>query len=39
MLTNYNLLTIFGANGNIDFKTEKSLDDIEVMNAFPPENQ
>jgi hypothetical protein len=39
MLTNYNLLTIFGANGNIDFKTEKSLDDIEVMNAFQPENQ
>lgn len=39
MLTNYNLLTIFGANGNIDFKTEKSLEDVEIMNAFQPEDQ
>jgi hypothetical protein len=39
MLTNYNLLTIFGANGNIDFKTKKSLEDIEINNSFPPENQ
>ena len=39
MLTNYNLLTIFGANGNIDFKTEKSLIDTEITNMYQPQDQ
>jgi len=39
MLTNYNLLTIFGANGNIDFRTETSLLDVEIPNMYQPQNQ
>lgn len=39
ILTYYNLLTIFGADGNIDFKTETTLGDIEIMNSFQPQNQ
>lgn len=39
MLTNYNLLTIFGANGNIDFRTEKSLIDVEIPNMYQPQDQ
>lgn len=39
MLTNYNLLTIFGANGNIDFRTEKSLIDVEIANMYQPQDQ
>lgn len=39
MLTNYNLLTIFGANWNIDFKTEKSLYDVEIVNLYQPQDQ
>ena len=39
MLTNYNLLTIFGANGNIDFRTEKSLIDVEIQNMYQPQDQ
>ena len=39
MLTTYNLLSIYGADGNIDFKTDKYLNDIEIENQFQPENQ
>jgi hypothetical protein len=39
ILTNYNLLTIFGADGNIDFKTEKYLNDVEIINGFAPQDQ
>ncbi|MCP4523426.1 MAG: hypothetical protein GY828_04340 [Candidatus Gracilibacteria bacterium] len=39
MLTSYNLLSIFGADGNIDFKTEKSLQDVELINSFVPDDQ
>lgn len=39
MLTNYNLLSIYGADGNIDFKTEKYLSDVEIKNSFQPDNQ
>ena len=39
MLTNYNLLTIFGANWNIDFRTEKSLLDVEIPNMYQPKDQ
>lgn len=39
MLTNYNLLTIFGANWNIDFRTEKSLIDVEIPNMYQPQDQ
>lgn len=39
ILTNYNVLTIFGADGNIDFKTEKSLADVEIVNDFQPQDQ
>ncbi len=39
ILTNYNLLSIYGADGNIDFKTTKYLNEVEVKNTFTPENQ
>lgn len=39
ILTNYNLLSIYGADGNIDFKTTKYLNEVELENAFQPENQ
>ena len=39
ILTNYNLLTIFGANWNIDFRTEKSLYDVEIANLYQPQDQ
>lgn len=39
ILTNYNLLTIFGANWNIDFRTEKTLSDVEIANLYQPQDQ
>ncbi len=31
--TEYSLLTVFGADGSIDFKTSESLDGIEILNS------
>lgn len=39
ILTNYNLLSIYWADGNIDFKTTKYLNEVELENAFQPEDQ
>jgi len=39
ILTNYNLLSIYGADGNMDFKTTKYLNEVEIQNSFTPESQ
>ncbi len=39
ILTNYNLLSIYGADGNMDFKTTKYLNEVEIDNNFFPEDQ
>ncbi|QFR39546.1 hypothetical protein A9Q91_04975 [Candidatus Gracilibacteria bacterium 28_42_T64] len=36
---NYSLLSIFGADGNIDFTTTDSLEDVEIMNEIVPTEQ
>ena len=36
---NYSLLSIFGADGNIDFRTTDSLDNVEIMNDMLPTEQ